>query len=246
MKRTNGLIIKQSDYGEGNRMLTIFTEEFGIIKASAYNVKKAKGRQSAASQFLSWAEFILFFGKGDVANVNSVTSIESFFPIQEDLEKLAFASYLAEITYCAEEENTQNLPLLRLLLNTLYACAYKDIPIKKLKAVYELRLASIMGYMPAISACAACGSKTRPRYFSLECGGGICEDCHALKRDDALMSDEVYSAIGYILYADEKKIFSFDVSNDALDEVGKISEKYLLYRMEREFQSLEYLKKILT
>ena len=29
--RARGIIIKQSDYGEGHRMLTVFTEEYGIV-----------------------------------------------------------------------------------------------------------------------------------------------------------------------------------------------------------------------
>ena len=40
--RARGIIIKQSDYGEGHRMLTVFTEEYGIVKAVSYGVKKSK------------------------------------------------------------------------------------------------------------------------------------------------------------------------------------------------------------
>lgn len=244
MESTKGLIIKQSDYGEGNRMLTIFTEDFGIIKAAAYGVKGAKGRRAAASQFLSWAEFIFYFGKGDVASVNSVTSIESFFPLQEDLEKLALSTYLADITYFAQDLNMPNQPLLKSLLNTLYACAYKDIPLRKAKAVYELRLAADMGYMPIVTSCAACHDKKELCFFSNECGGMICKDCHSSLRDDIFVCKEVYAAIGYILYADDKKIFSFDISDKALQDIGRISESYILYRLERNIASLDYFKKI--
>lgn len=245
MEQTKGLIIKQSDYGEGNRMLTVFTEKFGIIKAAAYGVKGAKSRRSAASQFLSWADFMLYFGRGDVASVNSVTSIESFFPIQEDFEKLALSSYLAEITYFAQEMNLPNPTLLRLLLNTLYACAYNNVSVLKAKAVYELRLAADMGYLPIVTSCAACKEGKEPCFFSNECGGVICKDCHSRLRDDIPLSKEAYAAIGYILYADDKKIFSFDISEKALGEVGKISESYILYRLERNFAALDYLKNVL-
>ena len=246
MEKTKGLIIKQSDYGEGNRMLTVFTEEFGIIKAVVYGAKSAKGRRAAASQFLTWADFMLFMGKGDVATVNSVTPIESFFPIQEDFEKLSLISYLADITYFAVGQGVPNPPLLKLFLNTLYVCAYKDVSVRKAKAVYELRLASDMGYRPIVTVCAACGEKGLPEYFSSECGGFICGNCHSHLRDDIKISKEVYSVIGYILYSEDKKVFSFDASDEVIKRVGEISEKYLLYRMERDFKTLDYLKKILT
>ena len=246
MEKTNGLIIRQSDYGDGNRMLTVFTENFGIIKAAVYGVKKAKSRQSAASQFLSWAEFLLYFGKGDVASVNSVSSIESFFPVCEDITKLALCSYICDITYHVQAPGIPNVPLLRLLLNSVYACAYLKIPLKKIKTVFELRLIADMGYLPIISECAACGEKKPLHFFSAECNGFICGDCHSPLSDDIAVSDEEYNSIGYILTANEKKIYSFDISDDGLDKIGLISEKYLLLHTEKNFSSLEYLKKLLT
>lgn len=246
MNRTKGLVIKQSDYGEGNRMLTIFTEDFGIIKATVYGVKRAKSRQSAASQFLSWSEFQLYFGRGDVATVDSITPIESFFPIQEDLERLALCSYLTEITYYTQQQNIANLPLLRLLLNTIYACAYRSLSIKKAKAVFELRLLQDMGYMPVLGQCAACGQETEPAFFSCECGGVLCSGCHSETREDIPLSRAGYHALCYIFYAEEKKIFSFGITGEVLREIGWIAECSILHRMERKIPSLAYLKKVLT
>lgn len=245
METTKGLIIKQSDYGEGNRMLTVFTEKFGIIKAAVYGVKRAN-RRSAASQFLSWAEFVLYFGKGEIASVNSLTSLESFFPIQEDLEKLALSSYLADITYCLQAQNLPNPPLLRLLLNTLFVCAYRSESILKAKTVYELRIAAESGYMPSVTRCASCGKEGETEYFSCECSGGICKDCHATLRDDIEMSRAVWHALYYILASDEKKVFSFAASDEVLKKLNLISERYIAAITEKKFASLDYLKNILT
>ena len=49
--RARGIIIKQSDYGEGHRMLTVFTEEYGIVKAVSYGVKKSKSKAAASMRF---------------------------------------------------------------------------------------------------------------------------------------------------------------------------------------------------
>lgn len=246
MEKTKGLIIRQSDYGDGNRMLTIFTEDFGIVKGVIYGVKKAKSRQSAASQFLSWGEFVLYFGKGEVATVNSVASLESFFPIQEELSKLALCSYMCEAVMAAQGPATPNRRLLRLLLNSFYACAYLDVPIKKIKTVFELRLAADMGYCPAVSECAVCFKKKTPVFFSCEKGGFICEECHNPLDGAIAVTEEEYMAVGYILTASEKKIFSFGISESGLDKIGGISERYLTHHIEKNFSSLNYLKKVLT
>ncbi len=246
MEKTKGIVIKQADFGEQNRMLTIFTEDYGLVKAAIYGVKKGKSKQSAASQFLSYGEFMLHFGRGEVANVNSITPIESFFPIAEDLEKLALSSYLAELTYYSQNLNVPNPVILRLILNTLYLVAYKNYPIKKAKAIYELRIVKDMGYMPHILNCLACGKKEDLSGFSLEKEGVLCADCGRITKDTIKLGKEAYSCMGYILYADDNKVFSFDISPEAQKELSAISERYILKCAEREFSSLNYLKNVLT
>ena len=70
--------------------------------------------------------------------------------------------------------------------------------------------------------------------------------CHAASRDDIKVHPAALYAGAYILYAEEKKVFSFEISDEILKELSEISEKYLLYHMERDFSSLIYLKKLLT
>ena len=98
--RARGIIIKQSDYGEGHRMLSIFTEEYGIIKAVSYGVKKSKSRAAASSQFLCYGDFELYRGDNkDIMTVNSIDTADGFYPVSEDIIKLSLCVYLADITY---------------------------------------------------------------------------------------------------------------------------------------------------
>ena len=87
--RARGIIIKQSDYGEGHRMLSIFTEEYGIVKAVSYGVKKSKSKASASSQFLCYADFNFYKGANkDIMTINSIDTIDAFYPVSEDIKKL--------------------------------------------------------------------------------------------------------------------------------------------------------------
>ena len=137
-----------------------------------------------------------------------------------------------------------NGSLLRLFLNTLYALSYKELTVEKAKAVYEMRLAKDMGVMPVVNACSACGDEGMPEFFSPECGGILCKRCHSSLRDDLPLSSEAYKALVYILYTDEKKIYSFNVSDSVLKELSVISERYFLSKAERNFSSLDYLKRL--
>jgi len=235
-----GIIIKQSDYGEGHRMLSIFTEEYGIIKAVKYGAKSTKNRDSASSQFLCYGDFDLYFSNKEIASVNSITAVDSFFPVVEDIKKLSLCVYLADLTYAILGNNNPDQRLMRVFLNCVYALAYKNELPQKVKAVYELRLMSIGGYMPQLFAC-SCG-KEQAAGFDIEAGEVVCSDC--IKKSTVVLSPNTYKALWYIVNCDDKKILSFNCNDKLLEEIGRISEQYALTHMEKKFPSLDYYKAI--
>lgn len=237
-----GVIIKQSDYGEGHRMLSIFTEDMGIVKAVSYGAKKLKSRQAASSQVLSWGEFELYESGRDISTLKSVNVIDGFFPISEDIKKLSLCTYLFDITYAMLGEGNPDNRLLKILLNTLYALAYRDEPIMKIKSVYELKLMSVEGYEPNLGACGVCGSNQLCA-VDLSKGAVVCSACAS--KDCVPLNEGVYRALNHIVRMPDKKMLSF-TGNDVLFEMlGKISEGYLLTQADRRFDSLEYFKAIL-
>ena len=113
--KIRGVIIKQSDYGEGNRILNIFTKEQGIIRAVLYGAKSPKNRNGAPAQFLTYADFMLSNSGRDMFTVRSCEPIECFFAIQEDIEKLALCSYFADLSYTLINLNSADENMLNLL-----------------------------------------------------------------------------------------------------------------------------------
>lgn len=237
-----GIILKQTDYGEANRMLTIFTDEYGIIKAAAHGAKRSKSRSSASSQFLTYAEFTFYITSGEIWNVNSADTIDSFFPIQEDIEKLSAAAYFADMTYACLDLQNPDRELLRLLLNTLYAMAYKNVTARVAKPVFEMRCIAIAGFEPVIEHCALCGSTERLTSFSPEEGGIVCADCAVT--GDVPVFEGTRSMIQYALRAELAKLFSFAVDDRIAEQASYISERYTAYQLDRSFDSLVYYKKI--
>lgn len=236
-----GIIIKQSDYGEGHRMLSIFTEKDGIIKAVKYGAKSTKNRDSASSQFLCYGDFSLYKGRGDVATINSVTAIDSFFPLLSDIEKLSLCVYMSDLTYSILGPNNPDERLLRAFLNCVYALAYRDEECKKVKAVYELRLMSIGGYMPRLDIC-SCGKGGTICGFDAEGGTVVCTEC---KKSGTLpLHGGTYRAMHHICTCEEKKLLAFTGNDVLISELGTISEKYALTHLEKNFPSLDYYKAV--
>lgn len=241
--RTKGVIIKQTDYGEGHRMLSIFTQDYGIIKAVSYGVKKAKSKAAASSQFLCYADFDLYKAVNrDIMTVNSIDTVDGFYPVSEDIVKLALCNYLADITYELLGTGNPDERILRIFLNSLYALAYKDEDIYKIKTVYELKLMSAGGYMPNLGGCAVCGSAD-VRAFDPAKGSVVCGKCAG--RDTVKLSGGAYKALAYIVNCDDKKMLSFNASEGLLLELSVLSESYVSVQTDRKFASLDYFKAIL-
>lgn len=238
-----GVIIKQTDYGEGHRMLSIFTEEYGIVKAVSYGVKKSKSKAAAASQFLCYGNFDFYKAVNrDVLTVNSIDTVDGFYPVCEDIAKLALCNYLADITYELLGAVNPDDRLLHIFLNALYALAYRDEDINKVKTVYELKLMAAGGYAPNMGCCADCGS-AEVRAFDTAKGGMVCAAC--MGSNSIKISGSVYKAICYITSCEDKRMLSFKADDSLIRALNEISEKYISVQTDRKFASLDYFKMIL-
>jgi DNA repair protein RecO (recombination protein O) len=241
--RARGVIIKQSDYGEGHRMLTVFTEEYGIVKAVSYGVKKTKSK-SASSQFLCYGDFEFFKNTNkDIMTIKSIDTLDGFFPICEDIKKLALSVYLSDITYELLGMNNPDSRLLHVFLNSIYALAYKNEDVQKIKTVYELKLMCIGGYMPSIHSCASCGSGAVSAFDLLK-GGMVCRQCggkYLIKMDKTL-----FTALQYISECEDKKMLSFNAGADILNRLNTLTEQYISLQLDRNFPSLDYYKTMLN
>lgn len=240
--KATGIVIKQTEFGESNRMISIFTKEYGIIKASVYGAKSIKSSKGAASQFLCFSEFELSKGNSEIYTVFSADAKESFYPVSEDIEKLSLAVYLCDVTYCAVGQENKDEIILSLLLNTLYALSYNGVELRKAKCVYELKLMSFLGYRPILTKCVRCGNISNIVRFSSKDGGLICSKCSA---GGFNVNKSVVEAMNYIISSEFKKMFSFKVTEDVLLALEQISEDYVKTQLDTEFSSLLYLKKIM-
>ena len=242
--KTKGLILKQSDYKEANRVVTIFTKDFGIIRAVAYGAKSIRNKNSASTQVMTYAEFVLLNTNKDMMSIQSAEIIESFYGVKEDIVKLSLGVYFADVIYSLLNTNVPDDEMLSLFLNSLYALSYKNEDCEKVRTVFELRAMAGGGYMPNISSCVTCGDVEDISHFSLNTGGIVCRKCSRI--GDIPINAEIYHTIAYILTSDVKKMLSFNASEEVIKKVSEISEKYVDTFSDKKFKSLEYYKQMLN
>lgn len=240
-ERTSGIIIKQSDFGEGHRMLWIFTQKYGIIKAVAHGAEKTKSRSSASTQFLSYSEFE-FYDNSEIWNIRSVVPSDTFWPIQEDIVKLALCTYFADLVFYSLDLHNADNNIFRLMLNTLYGCAYKSYPLKAIKLIFELKLMYFSGMLPAPNQCLGCGCDHGIAFFDKGSGGVFCEECG--RGNLVKLTEEEYKVLFLGALCDMKKMFSYKLPEAAVDKLAPTIESYVSAALDRDIKSLEYYRKL--
>jgi DNA repair protein RecO (recombination protein O) len=246
--KTDGLIVRDLNVGEDDRIVTILTRGKGIVKASARGARRVKSRFSTATRLLCYSDFTLFKGR-DIYIIDNAQPIEFFLGVDKNLEGLALAQYFAQLcAYLAPQEEPAEL-FLRLMLNALNFIQTGKRPLALIKAAFELRILTMTGYMPDIVACASCGAyESQAMSFNPMTGTILCSDCQKDMPSDGktkyILSKGALAAMRHIAYSDFEKVFSFTLPQPGLSQLCAAVEQYMLCQVERSFPTLEFYNTI--
>lgn len=189
----------------------------------------------AATQFLCFGEYLLY-KSANTYSINSCDTIEVFYNIRTDLDKLKYASNITKIINDVTTENQNTYKVLQLFLNTLYMISETSKSLNLINSVFRLRLLSIIGFAPVIDECKNCKEKENLEYFSFKDSGLKCASCAKQDKGAIKISPTTKDAIKYIILANAKKIYSFEVPEETVKELEIISKIYLQEKLEKEYK----------
>lgn len=241
---TDGLIIKESHYGEHDRIVTILTRDRGVLRAFAHGARSLKSKNGSATSLLCYSRFVLSKTK-DTYRVDEAEALELFFALRGDVEAFAIAQFFCELCLCFAPTETPAEAVLRLVLNSLSFLASHRRPPAFLKAVTEFRMLTLAGYMPDLVACSGCGTyEADVMYFDPLEGVLFCPDCKPTQERLLPLSRDVLAAMRHITFSDFAKLYQFQLSDDGLRALARVTETYLLTQSERRFSTLEFYHSI--
>ncbi len=233
--KVNGIVIAENNMGDFDKMLTILTPNLGKIGCSAKGSRRPKSLLLSGTQFLCFGEYMLF-KSADTYRINSCETIEMFYNIRTDLDKLTYASYITKIINDVTTENQNSFNTLKLFLNTLYMISETDKDLDFIISVFKMRILKILGFAPNITECVECKCKENLNYFSIRDNGTKCVACSRQDTSCIEMKEATKNAIYYIMKADSKKIFSFELAENCRKELELISNIYLNEKLEKEYK----------
>jgi len=238
------IVLRVTDYNDRDALLTVLSRSHGKLTVKARGLRRKNSPLIAPCQLLAYGEFTLFEYKGQFT-INEAHSLELFQGLRRDLPKLSLGTYFAQVADVLSQEDMPNPELQSLLLNCLFALSKLQEPEWKIKAVFELRAASLAGYMPDLFGCHVCGSQT-PDKFDISEGLLECTRCRNLGGGIRMpVTPGVLEAMRYICLCEPKKLLAFQIGQDNLEKLGNLTEAYLTTQLERGFSTLDFYKSLL-
>lgn len=240
--QVNGLVIRSVDYKESDKILTVLTDTAGKLTVNARGARRRGSRLISASALFAYSEMSLFENRGRYT-LDEANTLELFSGLGRDIEKMAAASYFAEVLGTeAEEDRGTGAEVLRLALNCLYALSEGVHGVKKTKAAFELRYMAQSGYMPQLGRCRVCGGEPRDARLELASGTVVCAGCASPGALSVPLGGSALAAARYVASCELKRLLSFSLPDAELETLAFACEKYLLSKLERRFKTLEFYR----
>lgn len=242
----NGIVIREVELGNGSRLIDILTGNSGVITAIINNISSRKNNRFASIHALMYCKFVLF-KKKEYYSVDEFDILNIFWEVKNDLKSLAICQYFCELCMVLSPEDTVSCGFLRLFLNSVFYVSKKIKNVELIKTIFEMKALSLCGYMPNLVCCCKCGKyDAENMLFSTNSGKIICENCYHVQNGmyAVRITKGMLYALRHIIYSPMEKIFSFEISDNALKVLSKLSENYTKYHLDTNFKSLEFYNRL--
>ena len=208
---------------------------YGKISCVAKGARRPKSALLAGTQMFCFGEYLMYRGS-ETYHINSVEPIEIFYNLRIDLDKLKYAVHINKIMLDVTQENQNCYRVLQLLLNTLYIISETDKNLDMVLGIFKLRLLCILGFVPKLDKCANCGEKENLLNFSIKDNGLKCNNCGKQDTSCIKISESTLNAIRYTVTAPPKKLYSFNLKGESLEEFKLLTNLYFNDKLEKEYR----------
>ena len=172
------VVLRAYPLGEADRILSLLTEDHGLVRAVAKGVRKPTSRFGSRLQPLNQVQVLLYQGR-NLATISGVDSLRLFgSQIAGDYVRWSAGHVLAEATErLVSEEMEPARPHYRLLVSGLAALADEQRDPRLVIDAFLLRSLATGGWAPSFADCSQCGADGPHRWIHLASGGAVCELC---------------------------------------------------------------------
>lgn len=237
--KTRGMVIKEQEYKENDKLLWIFTEDLGKVSVIAKGARKSKNKNFSCTMTFCFGEYVLYKGRA-MYTLNEGRIIDSFQDILDDYDTLIYGSYFTELIDIAMEEE-KSYEVFVNLIKCFYLMKNKAVDLEVLARAFELKLLKASGYGLNLEKCAVCGRDIKVSSFiSYQFYGGICENCKS--EYVTKVSGATYNGLKFLNKVNLESTGRLTLNDDVKEEMSKVLQTIINLNFRRSPKSLNLLK----
>lgn len=256
---TEAIVLKQTDLGEADRILTLFTPRKGKYHAIAKGARRPASKKSGHLELLYHSQLQIAVGR-NLDIITQAQGIESFLHMRNELWYMTCAFYLAELVDRFIEDDAEHFSVYTLLLEALRCLDTDVVELQRGKAdgttrsgwerdrtlllmrYFEIHLLSFIGYEPLLLTCAHCNTELRPEEngFTPSLGGALCPNCSHLWAQPLSMN--ALKVMRLLQRTEWARVPPFHLDARLHSEIEGAMHGLLRFHLERDLKSWSFLE----
>jgi len=229
-----GIVIKQREYADYDRIITVLTCNHGKVVAIAKGVRKLTSNKSASTDLFVKSKFS--FAEGKSLDIVTETVVESTYEnSKKNLNQISTLFYLAQLLdkLVVEGDTMQSKDIYQLFekaLDILNIAFEQNKSTEILVAAFELHLLKVLGLLPSFYECVNCEiqlNKCKAFVFKSSSGGIICDKCSGVTKGN--VSIDVLKSIRYLSEREMEKSTRFNCDDSIINSIRQINKGMLEY-----------------
>ena len=241
IEKLEGIILKESLYGDTSKIIQVFTKEHGLISVLCKGAKSAKSKLRATTMKFTYGIFNLYYKEDKLSNLISVDVKDTFYNIRNDIILISYVAFLSELTLQVIKQNS-NFNLYDDLISGIKKIDEGFDPLI-ITNILELKYLPYLGVGISLDSCALCGSTKNIVTIDGDAGGYICQNCYS---DERIVDAKTIKRIRMYYLIDIKSISDIKISEKIKNDINTFIDKYYERYTGLYLKSKDFLKKMIA
>lgn len=221
ISEVEGLIIKETPYGETSKIINVFTKEYGTIGIMCKGAKSLKSKLRSSTMKLTYGKFYIYYKENKLSLLSNVDIINPLKNIKSDILKISYVSYLVELLTQVAKQTDETL-LYNDFINTILKIEDNLDPLI-LTNILEIKYLDYLGVGLNLTSCAICGKKTDIVTLSTEIGGLLCKSCY---HNEKILPLKIIKLLNMYYLVDIKSINKLNIEDSLKNEINTFLNAY--------------------
>ncbi|NMB54527.1 MAG: DNA repair protein RecO [Leptolinea sp.] len=242
--KTEAIVLRHSEMGEADRLLTLFSRNAGVIRAVVKGARRIHSKKAGHLEPFTRVNLMLARSH-ELWIVTQAVALDLFLPLHEDLILTGEAAYVLELIDRFSYEEGENHVLYQLLVETLERLSRGD-PIFTAVHFFELHLLDSVGFRPQLFNCVQCKEEIKPQdqFFSAFLGGAVCPRCAGQAPDARPISVDALKYLRNFQRTAYTRLLQAVPSTAVEREVETILQYYITTLLERHLNTPQFINEI--